>query len=245
MSGVLGDFRGAEPHGRVAVAIGERLAAAHSGNGRVLRALLVAQDALARLLMRGGSLDEAFDMSRRSVATAEAVLSSDPKNMQARQDVASGHTLAGHILMRKKAASQAVAEYRRALEMDRRIADDDPGNRSAPRWVASDYMALGVALGQAGDVRAALQSHHEAVARYEALYRMHPDSQMAEFAALGYTRLGDTLASTGDRAAALKEYDRAAVLVARVAATPSTNDDIRRTLQDLPAKIARLRAEGR
>jgi hypothetical protein len=56
------------------------------------------------------------------------VLAADPTNMQARQDFASGHTLAGNIYLKMGDAAAGLRYHRQALALNQAIAAADPNN---------------------------------------------------------------------------------------------------------------------
>jgi non-specific serine/threonine protein kinase/serine/threonine-protein kinase len=107
LGGASNELTEGESHARQAVTIAQGLADADRTNARALRALIEAQDSLARLLMKKGELVQAADVCRQSLETAQAMLDADPTNMQARQDLESGHALAGNIYLRKGDAALA------------------------------------------------------------------------------------------------------------------------------------------
>lgn len=85
----------------------------------MLRALLISQDTLARLLQKKGERDDALELCGQSLNTVRAILAADPTNMQARQDLASGHVLAGNILVGKGDASGALRYHQQALTLNK------------------------------------------------------------------------------------------------------------------------------
>ena len=148
------DLTSAEPHARKAVAVAESLAQQRPTHARALRVITEAQDALARILLLRGEIDDALKVCLESLRNAERSLAVDPKNMQARQDLASGYTLAGNIYLRLRDTANAIRHHRQALSMNEAMAADDPKNESVARWIGQNYMNLGMTLAAARDLAA-------------------------------------------------------------------------------------------
>jgi len=220
-----------EPHARLALSIAYELVAAAPASVRMLRALLLSQDTLARLLQKKGEIDEALALCNQSLNTARAILSADPSNMQARHELASAHVLAGNILGSKGDTAGALRYHRQALTLNKAIAADDPNNESADRWVAQDHMNIGFALALAGDQRGALRSHQQGLAMFEELCRRNPnDFQVRLGVTRGYKWLGDALTKLGDVNGALEGFRRSVAFGDRMLVQDPSHETARRIL---------------
>ena len=231
MSSATNELDEAEAHARRAVEISQGLVDADRANARSLRALVEAEDSLARALTRKGDFDRAAEVCRQSLETAQSVLASDPTNMQARQDLASGNTLAGNIYLKQGDVAASLRHHRQALALNRAIADDDPDNDAAKNWIAQDYAAIARALTLGGDLKGALENQRQSLAIFESLSREGPGNvQTRFFMARVYDQLGETLAKLGDPAGALENFRRAAEMHELLLAQDASNETTRRQL---------------
>jgi len=233
----------AEPDARKALSIARELVAAAPESVRILRALLLSQDTLARLLLKKGEMNEALELCNQSLSTARAILAADPSNMQARHELASGHVLAGNILGTRGDTAGALKYHRQALTLNKAIAADDPNNESADRWVAQDHMNIGFALALAGDYRSALRSHQQGLAMYDALCRRNPnDFQTRLGVTRGYKWLGETLIKLGDVTGALEGFRQSVAFGERLLVQDSNHETARRILAIVYFNIGELSA---
>lgn len=224
------DLSNAELHARQAVSTAQGLSGGET-NSRILRVLTEAEDALARLLMLKGETKSAMDVCLESLKTAGRLLSIDPKNMQARQDLASGHTLAGNISTRKGDFAEALKHHQESLAMNQAIVADDPDNEAAKHWIGQNYFNIGATFTQAGDLKAALRSYQQAATVFETLYqKTSGDIQAIQFLARAYGALGVTLAKLNDLKAALESLIHATEFTERAVARDSANDVMRRLM---------------
>jgi len=229
------DLESAERHARQAVAIAQSLMNGERTSARGLRVLTEAQDALARQLLLKGELADALEVCVASLQTAERLLKIDPKNMQARQDLASGHTLAGNILFRKKDLAEALKHHREALMMDEAILADDPTNAAAKHWIVQNYMNIGTASAESGNLKEGLQNCQQALSILEALRQKKPDDmQTMEFTARVHERLAEIFEQLGNLHAAL-ESQRHSIAFAEQALT---RDPVNEPMQRLIASAA-------
>lgn len=225
------DLIAAEPHALVAVAIAKDLVSTDHNSARSLRALTEATDSLARLLMRRGKLDQAAMLCDQSIDSAQTALSVDPKNMQARQDLASGHSFAASIYLKKHNAGSALQHLRLSLKLNRAIAADDPNNDAAGRWVAQDLIVMGVALAMKGDLTGAIRSQREGVAIFESWYQNKPsDTMAATFLSAAYDRLAKTLSMRGEPVMALENFRLSLSLADRVLVQHPDNQSLRQQM---------------
>jgi serine/threonine protein kinase/tetratricopeptide (TPR) repeat protein len=230
-----------EPHARQALNMARELVAAAPASVRMLRALLLSQDTLARLLLKKGEMDDALELCNQSLNTARTILAADPVNMQARQELASGHVLAGNILGSKGDTTGALRYHRQALTLNRAIAADDPNNESADRWVAQDHMNIGFALSLAGDLRGALRSHQQGLAMFEELCRKNPnDFQTRLGVARGYKWLGETLTKLGDATGALEGFRQSVDFGERMLVQDPSHETARRIVAVVYFNIGEL-----
>jgi eukaryotic-like serine/threonine-protein kinase len=231
MTTAANDPVGAEPHARKALAIAQSLVAADPASVRMLRALLAAQDALARLLLKKGEMDDALVVSGQSLNTAQTILAADPTNMQARQDMAGGHLLAGNILLSMGERAGALLHHRQSLTLNKAIASDDPNNKAAGRWVAHDHMNIGFVLAHMNDLKEALRSYQQGLAIYEALCQKNPDDFQARLGvARGYQWRGETLTKLGDLTGALESFRHSLAFGERMLVQDSGHEAARRIL---------------
>lgn len=230
LASATSDLTTAENHARQGVSIAQDLIVAEKTSARALRVVTETQDALARLLLLKGETNDALAVCLESLKTAERMLAIDPKNMQARQDLASGHTLAGNIFTRLGDVANGLKHHREALTMYEAIAADDPTNESAKRWIAQNYINLGMAF-ETSDTKAALRSYQQSVTALEALVKEKPgDLQVAQLAARAYEKLGEALMRLEDLKTAWDSLRRSVEFAELVLARDPKNDNMRRIM---------------
>ncbi|HEY3026915.1 MAG TPA: protein kinase [Pyrinomonadaceae bacterium] len=237
------DLTAAEPHARQAVSIAQSLVSTNHTSARTLRVLTEAQDALARLLMLNGQTTGALEVCLKSLETAERMLAIDPKNMQARQDLASGHTLAGNICTKMGDGKNALRHHRESLLMNQAITADDPTNEAAKVWIGQNYLNIGSAFAETHNLQAALGSYQQAVTIFEGLRQKKPGGiQAIQFVARAYDKLGETRLKLGDLKAALESLRHSVEFAEQSLARDSANDIMRRLVAVTYSNLGEVRS---
>jgi tetratricopeptide (TPR) repeat protein len=103
---------------------------------------------VAQALTALGGYGEALEHHGRALAIAEALVSSDPANLQALQDLSVRHAQIGDVRLAMGDEASALASYRKSLEIDGRVAARDPTNAKAGLYLAWSHLNVADVLGK-------------------------------------------------------------------------------------------------
>lgn len=178
-----------------------------------------------------GNAAGALEFLERAQALRLAHADDGASNIPLQRDLGMGYYNAAlaHLALEDRAA--AKTNLQGTIEVFSRLADLVPGDLDNRRRLAIAHRILGDVQGAAGDVDAALESHHTARAELERLSANNPDvaAYVADLAGV-QMNLAQQLYDTGDRRRALDEVQAAVTalrkLAKREAALPRHHRDL-------------------
>ena len=223
-----GDLAGTMESYRRAVQIREALARDHPSNAMYLRELKVVYNWLGNYsgnpqFINLGDRTAALSYYRQGLVISEELAAADPKNAQARLDLAVSCGKMGDILSDSDPAL-AAEYYRKALAITRALLNDAPGEFRYLRRQAIFLRTLAAPLRKLGDHQSALQHLRQSLKMLRAMSAEHqgnPEVQAATHATL--LALASLLLDTGDLTAA-QEHNQQALAIAEAALSSNPKD---------------------
>jgi tetratricopeptide (TPR) repeat protein len=225
-----GDLNEAEQHARVAVKMATELVKTGPST-RATKALGNAREVLARILLTREQWDEALVVYKEITVADQAMVTADPKDMQALAYLATDYAQIGHILNNQKKFPEALEYYSKALAIDQKLLALDQTNDVASYGVSIDYLSIADALSQSGDLSGALKNQQEAVKIQKQLVEENKnDLQAALNLAYAQDQLSQTFASLGNHQRAVTGFSSGIEAGEKALKNDSQNQRARRQL---------------
>ena len=139
-----------------ALAIAERLAAAHPEDTQAQRDLGASYDGLGYVTLQLGRTQESLGFYQKALAIAERLAAADPGNAQVQRALSVSYNKLGDLTLPSGRTQEAIDFYQKALTIRERLAAD-PENAAAQRDLGFNYYlaARGFALLSTSGDRAA------------------------------------------------------------------------------------------
>jgi eukaryotic-like serine/threonine-protein kinase len=184
----------------------------------------------------------ALEYYRKALAIDEEEVAADPKNAQARSELANIYRkMAGTL--REVDPREAGSLFRKALEITAGLLEADPGNVQLRYHHAFQCTGLGSALRSLGDQNGALLEFRKALDMQEAVVAADPVQVLfRQGMSLTHREMGDLLFEMHDPHGALEHYFRALKMAESLAAARPANLYMRRDLADCYERLGRLQA---
>jgi tetratricopeptide (TPR) repeat protein/tRNA A-37 threonylcarbamoyl transferase component Bud32 len=208
----LNDYPGALRDAMQGLQLFQEVAARHPSDRSVRLPLANAYASVGMAESTLGRLEEALSHYRRGTEVMEQLVVSEPQNVSWNRDLmlAYGHiadVLGNPGLQNLGDRAGSLAAYRQAAAIGKRLYEADRADLRA----VSDY---GIVLSRVETVMddtdpAKLEIERESIGTLEEAARISPDNVSPKiYLSLVYQQLGDTVAATGDLAAAAAAYRR-------------------------------------
>jgi non-specific serine/threonine protein kinase/serine/threonine-protein kinase len=223
----LGDTQGALASYHKALAVSESALRTNPKSREAQRAVALAQGQLAEVLPIAGRVEEAASHLRRAAQTLDNLAQAQPRNIQARIDVARaydglGDVTGGLVVTGMGDSKTALEHYRQSLKHWEAAASMEPKNSVTRRGVAILNMKIADLEMQAGRPAEALPVYRKSRDLMEKLSLAHPDNATVRrlIAALD-RKIGGAQADLGDLKGAVESFGSAAsIFEAMVTADP-------------------------
>jgi eukaryotic-like serine/threonine-protein kinase len=220
----LGDSPGAMASFKKALAMTDELARAAPGDPRVMRTEGRAHQHIGDVLFQLREIKEATRHARQSAAAFEKLVHQDPRDLEARIDLAASLEGLGDQLSRGVGDNAAALDsYRRSLAHWQAVVVLQPHHLRGQRALAGLSMKI-ADLESEKDPGGALARYRTALATVESLpeqERFAVASRRLE--AVLHRKIAEALWETGDRQGCLAEYRQAAQVFASLAALDPSN----------------------
>ena len=248
----LGDSAGALASYGKALAIVQKLLAAHPEDASARRALAVLHEKLSDLQAWNGDPRAGLENAKQALAIFQAIADADPQSLKALQSVAISHIKLGDVrghpdFPNVGDTKGALAEYQQSLGLWRRLLAASAGpTGSAPGGPASSlettqttarrYLGLiheriGQMLKDEGRVKEALESYQESLAFREAFAADHKTNTNARRdVAIAQEKIADVLMVQEDFAGALAQYGKSLETFQALATEDAKNANASRSL---------------
>jgi tetratricopeptide (TPR) repeat protein len=128
-----------------------------------------------------GQRENADGSYKKALAIREALLASDPENVELRRNLATSYTKRGDILWVAVEAGSALEYYEKALEINRQLAAESPGDNGIVSELAISYRNVGYMHGASNRVDESLKNTRQAVALFETLAAADPNNSKLQF----------------------------------------------------------------
>ena len=184
----------------------------------------------------------ALEYYRKALAIDEEEVAADPKNAQARSELANIYRkMAGTL--REVDPREAGSLFRKALDITAGLLEADPGNVQLRYHHAFQCTGLGSALRSLGDQNGALLEFRKALDMQEAVVAADPVQVLfRQGMSLTHREMGDLLFEMHDPHGALEHYSRALKMAESLAAARPANLYMRRDLADCYERLGRFQA---
>jgi serine/threonine protein kinase/tetratricopeptide (TPR) repeat protein len=197
----LGDPKGALEDYQKALAVYEHLSGAYPSSRNFQSGVAVGNAKIGDMHAAAGDSTAALESYGTARAAYEALTRTEPNNAQYRGNF--GAIIQRIALLRLNAGNKAggLADFHQLVEMDREHAAADPSDVKAHQGLWLAYFDLGKAL-EGIDRRSAASNYRLALGVIESLAAAQPSNlEVRARLAASLVRLGDLLATSGDRAA--------------------------------------------
>jgi eukaryotic-like serine/threonine-protein kinase len=214
----------------------DSLAAEASGDPALQRELAAAYDRLGTVLGRPyaanlGDTAGAMESYRKALKIREALAAADPRNPQARRELAQGHRRIGWQLMGTTEFDASREHFRQAIAIYTQLVTEQPGDTETRVGLASAHNELGMILEGRNDLAGALENQRRALALLEAApAETRGSPEFRRRLSITHESIGRSLFLSGDDAAGLDANAKALALRAALASEDPTNAIFRRML---------------
>ncbi|HJT82810.1 MAG TPA: protein kinase, partial [Chthoniobacterales bacterium] len=182
----------------------------------------------------GASLGDAagaLNSYEKATRIREAVVTANPRDTEARRDLAASYSRIGIQLQETSEARRGMDYLRKAFAIYAGLAAEHPADLKIREELASSYNSIGTALEAWGDIKTALENHRNALRLREELCAADPANEnYRRSLAVTHVNLGRALLLSGDANAALASNGRANALMAALFQANPANAGYRRVL---------------
>lgn len=228
---------------RRALAIGERLASAQSGNRGDQALLAKAYTSMAYGLGMAARWSDAAAYYRKALPIRERLAADSPSDTTAQRELANLYYRIGVMETQSGQPAAALPDLSSALAAQTRILKTDKDDEQLRSDIASTRHFLGMALGATGDLPQALAQFREAIAsREKTLAADGRDARTRSLLAGNYAEQAAILLKSGEKSAALASLLRALSLQRELLALDAHGVPVRLSLADFEARLAALYA---
>ena len=222
---------------RAEKAVGE-LASRTENDPAIRRSESAMYNVFSETYLRLGDTKLALDYAQKAVALGRQLSIEDPKNTDARHDLAVSLDRTGDVLRAKGELVAALATYREVLAIARALAAAEPDNLQSRREIAVALSKVGDVLRDRGDRDGAIAPYGEAIDIVRALVAKLPSNPVwRRDLAVNLGRLGELQQDRGELTAALATLREAEDIAREQAAADPENTLARR---DLAASLANV-----
>ncbi len=130
----------------------------------------IAQERLGRLQEELGHYDDARRALVRSLTARRQLVAENPRNVQARREVAIAHYLLCGLALTEKQPARGAADCEASLRIRTTLLEEDPDNTTLIRGLGLMYRRLGQLHAQRGDTARALREYGRAVTYYDRFF---------------------------------------------------------------------------
>jgi non-specific serine/threonine protein kinase/serine/threonine-protein kinase len=238
LSPSLGDKAGALASYRKAVAILERLSAAHPLDTGILTALGECYVNTALILQHSADLDGASESSRKAVRLMEKAEAAHPSDVKVREILANAYTQLGDVLGNYNETNLgdtagAVECFHKAIALREKLVKENPRNLEGRVYLASIYARLGVIRRARADNPGAVAALRNSLAIEEQLAREDPVTWLyRREVAVDSRTLSLLFRDMGDLEQAQTYGDRSAGIFAQLASEDARNTQAQEELAD-------------
>ncbi len=215
----------------------DSLAAESQGDPELQRELAAAYERVGEVrggTSSGGSLNDlsgAIESYTKAFKIREALVALNPKDVQARRDLATSHQRIGGRLLDTAEASNGLEHLRKAFTLRLDLTREQPANDDLQFDLAVTRNGLGVAMSESDDLVGALEQHRAAMATCEKLVAKKPREQKyRQVLSECGDRLGYVLWLHDEVANAIEANSKALALGEALIADDPINVDYRRRL---------------
>jgi non-specific serine/threonine protein kinase/serine/threonine-protein kinase len=240
LSGNLGDVAGALENHRKALAIAERVAAAHPDDAHSQRAVAIYNIKVGDDLAKTGNRAAALQNYQKTINIYQALVSKS-QGVQHVRELAITHGRVAGVLLMDGNPRAAVEHFTKWVRPSQKLAAADPQNRLARIDLAEARASLGKAMAEAGRIKDGLALLSASAAVLEKERSLDPrQSEIGRSLALNYVWRGQTRAQTGNFKEALKDCRKALALFQTLSAAEPNDVDGRIAVAATHAEIAAL-----
>jgi tetratricopeptide (TPR) repeat protein len=179
-----------------------------------------------------GQTSAARDSHAKALAMREALVASEPKNVEFRRDLSSSYVKIGEGLFATGNPKGAAEMLGKAVAVDRALAEDEPSSRRGKDRLAGSYVTYGYLLGAGGDAPGGLENTRKGLALLHELEATAPgDANVQSRLTIGYMHLADILTGVAsDDAGAVAAYRKAIDIERTLVAAQPNNTHYRHNL---------------
>ncbi|MGE5836720.1 MAG: tetratricopeptide repeat protein, partial [Acidobacteriota bacterium] len=205
-----------------------------SGDPALQRELAAAYDRLGSVLGRPyaanlGDTAGAMTSYRKALQIREALAAADPRNPQARRELAQSHRRIGWQLMGTTEFDASRDHFRQAIAIYTQLVTEQPGDTENRVGLVSAHNEFGGILGDRNDLAGALENHRRALALLEeAPAETRGTPEFRRRLSITHENIGRSLFLSGDDAAGLDANAKALALRTALASEDPTNAIFRR-----------------
>jgi non-specific serine/threonine protein kinase/serine/threonine-protein kinase len=180
-----------------------------------------------------GDLQGALQSHRKAAALREALVASDPANLEYRRELLDSYWFIATLLGAEGDASRELQMLREQLPARQQLAAAEKTDFVDRYNLAGTYAYIGFLLLQMGDVKSALENQQEALRIREQLAAIDPNHARAERAlTISYEYLGQTMDQASDTRGALELQRRGLEMRESLVAADPLNTDLRLMLNE-------------
>jgi eukaryotic-like serine/threonine-protein kinase len=219
-----------------ALAYLDGLAAEASGDSALQRELAAAYERVGdvrgrpRFASLGDSLG-ALESYSKALQLRESLTAANPRDVQARRDVAISHVRTGDVLYELNQIPSALEHLGKALDLYLGLTAEQPDNAEIRDELAATYNDIGLAMEDRGDLTGALENQRRALQVRETLFAGDPDNQaLRRNLSTTYVNLGRALVLNGAIEEALRTNEKGLLIRADLFVANPTNAEYRRLL---------------
>ncbi len=178
-----------------------------------------------------GDIAGAAESYNKGLKIREVLVAGNPRDTQARRDLASSHQKIGYRLLDTKEASDGFEHLQKALTLHLELTQEEPANADFQLDLAATRNQLALALSERGDLPGALEQNRAALAICEKLVASNPRSQRYRRALWSSEdKVGYMLHLQNDVPGAIEANHKALALGNALLAEDPINADYRRRL---------------
>ena len=180
-----------------------------------------------------GVLQGALQSHRKAAALREALVASDPANLEYRRELLDSYWFIATLLGAEGDASRELQMLREQLPARQQLAAAEKTDFVDRYNLAGTYAYIGFLLLQMGDVKSALENQQEALRIREQLAAIDPNHARSQRAlTISYEYLGQTMDQASDTRGALELQRRGLEMRESLVAADPLNTDLRLMLNE-------------
>jgi tetratricopeptide (TPR) repeat protein len=228
------------------------------GNREARRETAMGLERIANIELRQAHLSEAIATHRRALSIREQLMSPNPSDTVARQDLSASYLYLGDVLQggcstsptTLKCLQEALQYQQKALEMRLELRRENPADLQRHRDVAQAYMRIGFRLRDISNFTQDLSAMSQALENHERALEIREDVAARSLSSGRDRRdaadqrmvMAPVQAALGDNASALAGYRKAVEAFKLLSAADPLNAEARRDLSFAHDKLALLLA---